>query len=162
MRAKVREDLGARKQREADHAARQAVLDQVLLENPIVLPDVLVEREIRYRLEDMIRSMIVQGLDPEKMELDWADLRKRQEAGARKAVHAQMILDTVARTENIAVDDEAIEERIQSDAKRLGESPAKLRAGLVKQHGLEALKTQMVREKSLDYLTSIANIQYLE
>jgi len=87
-------------------------------------------------------------------------LRKHQEQPARKAVHARLILDALAKTESIDVDDKEIEERIERDAKRMGESPAKLRARLEKHSGKEALAGQLLREKSLDYLTSVANIQY--
>ena len=38
----------------------------------------------------------------------------------------------------------------------------KLRKRLKEQGGVETLKGQMLREKALDYLTSVANIQYLE
>ena len=64
-----------------------------------------------------------------------------------------------AEAEKIVVDGAAIEARIREDAKRIGESPEKLKASLEKHHGREALMGQLVREKSLDYLTSVANIQ---
>jgi trigger factor len=160
LRAKVRADLEVQKKQKAEAAARQAVMDKVLLANPVVLPEVLVEHEIRRRLEDFVRSLMMQGIDPEKQEINWEELRKQQEEPARKAVHARLVLDEVARVEKIEVDAEAIETRIREDAKRLGEPVEKLRARLRKHDGEEALVTQMVREKTLDYLTSVANIQY--
>jgi trigger factor len=162
LRTKVRADLETRKKREAELAAREAVLDKVLIENPVVLPDVLVEQEMRNRLEEFVRNLIMQGVDPEKAKIDWEDLRKRQEEPARKSVHARLILDAVARLEKIAVDDTEFDERIREDAKRIGESPASLRARLEKHSSKEALMGQLVREKSLDYLTSVANIQYAD
>jgi trigger factor len=162
LRDKVRGDLEQRKTREADLAARQAVLDKVLIENPVVLPEILVEQEIRRRLEDLIRNLMVQGVDPDKAKIDWEDLRKRQEEPARKSVHARLILDAVARVEAIRVDKQEVDERIQQDAKRLGEPPDKLRASLKKHSGEQALIAQLVREKSLDYLNSVANIQYAD
>ena len=47
----------------------------------------------------------------------------------------------------------------EQDAERMGEPVAKLRESLEKHSGREALQAQMVRERSLDYLTSVANIQ---
>jgi trigger factor len=159
LRAKVGEDLLAHKRREADKAVRQAVLDKVLLENPIVLPDVLVEQEVLHRMEDIVRAMMLRGVDPEKSRIDWVDLRQRQEEPARKSVHARLLLDAVARVEQVRVDDAAIEQRIREDAERLGESPQKLRQDLERNRGREFLATQMTRERSLDYLTTVANIQ---
>ena len=126
----------------------------------MILPEVLVEAEVRTRLQGIVRNMMLEGLDPEKVEVDWEELRKRQLEPARKAVHARLILDAVAEAEEVRVEDSEVEERIVRDAERLGQSPAKLRADLKRHSGRQALIAQLVREKSLDYLTSVANIQY--
>ena len=160
LREKLRQDLHARKRHEADGAVRQSVLDKVLIENPVILPEVLVDAEVRRRLQEIVRNMMLEGLEPEKVEVDWAELRKRQLEPARKAVHTRLILDAVAEAEQLQVEDSEIEERIDRDAERMGQSPAKLRAELKRHSGRQALIAQLVREKSLDYLTSVANIQY--
>jgi trigger factor len=159
LESRIREDLEARKKRESEMAVRQGVLDKLLLENPIVLPEVLVEDEIRQRLEEMVRRMMMQGMDPEQMNLDWQDLRKRQDEPARKAVHARLLLDSLAESENIVVEKDEMEERLKRDAEAMGENYEKFRAQLERRGGLEVLKNQMIREKSLDLMTSLANIQ---
>jgi trigger factor len=159
LEGRIREDLLERKKAESEAAVRQSVVDKVLLENPIPLPDVLVEAETRHRLEEMVRMMVQQGVDPRTAEVDWKALRERQEEPARKSVHARLVLDAVARTEGLQVDDEEIGERLSKEAERIGETVQKLRAGLEKHDGMEAFKIQVVREKSLDFLVSVANIQ---
>jgi len=159
LRARVRQDLEARKKREADERVRQAVLEKVMLENPIVLPDVLVEDEIRHRLEDLVRRMYAQGIDPEKVELDWKKLRDQQEQAARRSVHARLILDAIARAKGVAVSADELEQRIRKDAEAIGESYATVRKRLEEGSGSEVILAQLVREKSLDLLTAVANIQ---
>lgn len=159
LRARVREDLASHRGREADRAVRQAVLDKVLLANPVVLPDGLVDAEIRSRLEDLVRQLVMQGIDPEKAELDWKDLRQRQEEPARKAVHARLILDAVALAESLAVTPKEVEERIAREAAASGRSVAEIKQRINGDAGVQVLRHQMVREKSLDLLTSVANIQ---
>ena len=110
----------------------------------------------------MVRSLVMQGVDVEKMELEWKELGARQEEPARKTVHARLVLDAIAQAEGLAVDDSALDERLAREAARLGEQPAALRRRLQEGVGLEALKIQMVREKTLDFLTSVANIQVEE
>lgn len=162
LRARVREDLETRKSAEAKRAVRQSLLDKVLLENPVVLPEVLVEEEIRSRLEDMVRAMILHGLDPRAEDFDWKALRDRQEEPARKAVHARLVLDAVAEAEGLSVDPSEVDERIRLEAERIGEKAETVRARLRKGGGLEALQIQLVREKSLDFMTSVANIRKVE
>lgn len=159
LRARVREDLEARKAREADGAVRQSLLDKILVENPVVLPEILVDEEIRHRLEDLVRHLMQQGMDPSKMELDWKDLRKRQEEPARKSVHARLLLDAVARAESIEVSQKEVEERLRRDAAAMGRKIEEFKKTVREHGGTELLKSQILREKSLDYLTSVANIQ---
>jgi trigger factor len=162
LKARVRSDLTSRKAAVAHSGVRQAILDKVLVANPVPLPDILVEEEIQHRLEDMVREMMFQGLDPRKAELDWKQLRDRNEEPARKIVHARLILDAVAAAEGVTVSRKDLDLRIRREAERIGEDHDALRLRLSKSGGLQALETQMVREKSLDLITSIANIQGAE
>jgi len=162
LRTRVRTDLQARKESAAAGTVRQAVLDKILLANPVALPEILVEEEIRHRLEDMVREMMFHGMDPRSMELDWKQLRDRQEDAARKTVHARLVLDSIAAKEDIRVERTEIRERIQKEAARIGEDYEALHARLSKGGGVQALETQLVREKTLDLVTSLANIQNAE
>jgi trigger factor len=159
LKSRIREDLEARKKRDSEMAVRQGVLDKLLLENPIVLPEILVEEEIRQRLEEMVRRMMMQGMDPEQMNLDWKDLRQKQDEPARKSVHARLLLDALAEMEKLEITKDEIDDRLKRDAEAMGENHDKFRAQLEKRGGLEVLKNQMIREKSLDLVTSLANIQ---
>lgn len=159
LKSRIREDLVHRKEHEIEGAVRRDVLDKILLENPVPLPEVLVESEIQHRLEDMVRSMMMQGMDPQKMDLDWKQLRDRQEEGARKSVHARLILDAIAGAEGLEADPKEVDARIRQEAERVQESYEDLRARLRKGGGMEALRNQIVREKSLDFVTSVANIR---
>jgi trigger factor len=162
LKARVRADLEERKAAAARSGVRQEILDKVLAANPVPLPDVLVEEEIQHRLEDMVREMMYHGVDPRNAELDWKALRDRNEEPARKIVHARLVLDAIARVEGVKVDRRELDERIRREGERIGEGYDVLRLRLSKSGGLQALETQMVREKSLDLIASIANIQGAE
>ena len=162
LKTRVRSDLAERKSAIARSGVRRAVLDKVLEANPVPMPDVLVEEEIQHRLEDMVREMMFHGVDPRKAELDWKQLRDRNEEPARKIVHARLILDAIAAAEGVKVERKEVEERIRREAERISEGYEELRLRLSKGGGLQALETQLVREKSLDLITSIANIQGAE
>jgi trigger factor len=132
LKTRVRSDLTSRKAAMAHSGVRQAILDKVLVANPIPLPDVLVEEEIQHRLEDMVREMMFQGLDPRKAELDWKQLRDRNEEPARKIVHARLVLDAVAAAEGVTVSRKDLDLRIQREAERIGEGYDALRLRLGK------------------------------
>lgn len=159
LRASLRAGLEASKREAVRQAVRRQVLDRVLLENPIPLPEVLVDSEVRERLENIVRSMIVQGVDPRTLDLDWRRLRETVEEPARKAVHAALVLDAVAEAEGLEVSPAEVEARIRDEAARARVPERQMRERLARGEALEALKMQLLREKTLDYLISVANIQ---
>jgi trigger factor len=159
LRERVRGDLLEEKRHVSQRGTRQSILDKVLVENPVVLPDVLVDEEIQHRLEDMVRMMAMQGVDPRTLDVDWKQLRDRQEEPARKTVHAKLVLDAIAAIEHVEASDDEIEAYVRREAQRMGEKHEKLLARIEKSGGREALRAQLVREKTLDFLSSVANIQ---
>ncbi|MCP3978723.1 MAG: trigger factor [bacterium] len=159
LRGKIREDIEARKNHETDRDVRQRILDKVLLENPIALPELLVDDEVKHRLEDMVRQLMQQGMDPEQLDLDWKELRQKQEEPARKAVHARLVLEKVAVAEKLKIDNAEVEERVRQQAVAMGEKPAKLLEDLKERKAMQGLAIQLLREKSLDLIASVANIQ---
>ena len=159
LKERIREDLLHRRRHEAEHKTRDALIDKVLLENPIPLPEILVELEVNRRMEETVRMMFSQGMDPRTMEIDWKKIRDGHYDAARKSVHARLVLDAVAEQEELEVKSEEVQERIHMEAKRIGESPEKFKRTLSKEGGLEAVTNQLLREKSLDFLLSVANIQ---
>ena len=159
-RARKPDPRGSRGAQEARDRpdVRQSVLDKVLIENPIVLPDVLVEEEVRHRLEDMVRRMCSRASIPEKR-TGLEELREQQEEPARKSVHARLVLDAVAGPRASRSTPRRSTSASSTDARHRAKTEQKLRSNRSKREGLEALKSQVLREKSLDLLSSVANIQ---
>jgi trigger factor len=159
LREQIRSDLMQRKLGEQEADVRQKIMDQVLQKNPIVLPEVLVNEEIRLRLEDVVRRMISQGMDPQKEDIDWEQFRKGAEEPARKTVHARMVLEAIAAVEKLVVPPKELDERIRQEAARIGEDAEVVKTRLKEGHRMEALTDQLRRERALDLLVSVANIQ---
>ena len=162
LQARIREDLQARRRQEIDVEVRQSLLQKLLTDNPIVLPEVLVEQEIRHRLEELVHNLAAQGVDLEKAGLDWKELRDNQAEPARKSVHARLVLDAVARSEDLKIGDEELDARIERDAQRTGQTSAELRTRLEQSGGPQVLVAQLLREKSLDLIKTSANISFEE
>jgi FKBP-type peptidyl-prolyl cis-trans isomerase (trigger factor) len=56
-----------------------------------------VERETERRLEDLVRRLVDQGVDPMKADINWQEFRERQKAGADESVRSTLVLDEIAR-----------------------------------------------------------------
>jgi trigger factor len=158
LKARIREDLEHRQKHEIDGEVRNSLLQKLLTDHPVVLPEALIEHEIRQRLEELARNLVMQGVELEKAGLDWKDIREKQEEPARKSVHARLFLDAVVRAEDLKISDEELNARIEHDAQQMGQTPAELRKRLDEAGGPEPLISQLVREKALDLIKTSANI----
>jgi trigger factor len=158
LKTRVRADL----EHEAGHAAERAVradlMKQLAARVSFDVPEPLVEREIDRRLEDFAGRLVDQGVDPRKAGLDWKAFREAQRDAAREAVASALVLDEVARREQIEAAASDVEQEIARYAERTGRTPAAVRAALEKEGGLSRIYTGLRREKSIDFLMARATI----
>jgi trigger factor len=157
LRERVKEDLQHEAEHEADHSVRHDLL-HILSGRLKSAPEVLVEREVDRRLEELVRRMMEQGVDPMKANLDWKEFRERQRQPAEETVKSTLVLDEIARRESIGVTEEDLEKEIEKFAERSGRTPAAVRARLEKEGGLDRVRSGIGREKAMTWLLGQANI----
>lgn len=155
---RVRTDLQAEAEEAAARQMRTDLLKQLSQRVTFDLPPSLVEREIERRLEEFARQLIQQNVDPRQAGIDWAQFREAQRDPARAAVASALVLDEVARRENVTVSGEDVDKEIEQFALRAGRTPAALRAQLEKEGGIGRLSAGLRREKAVDLALSRATI----
>ncbi len=97
----MREDLEHEAMHAAERQLRQDVLKQLASRVPFPVPASLVEREIDRRLEDFARRLMDQRIDPRQANIDWNAFREGQRAPATEAVGSAIVLDEIAKREQI-------------------------------------------------------------
>lgn len=158
LRTRIREDLEHEAMHAAERQLRQDVLKQLASRVPFPVPDSLVEREIDRRLEDFARRLMEQRVDPRQANIDWAAFREGQRAPATEAVGSAIVLDEVARREQITVTDEDLDTELQRYAEQTGNSVPSIRARLQKDGELGRLAAGLRREKAVTHVMSKAQI----
>jgi hypothetical protein len=86
-----------------------AVMKQLATRVPFPGPASLVEREIDRRLEDFARRLMDQRIDPRQANIDWNAFREGQRAPATEAVGSAIVLDEIAKRDQIDVTDDDLE-----------------------------------------------------
>jgi trigger factor len=157
LRTRIKDDLQAEKQREADHQVRHDLLKE-LSSRLHQAPEVMVEHEIDRRLEEFARRLIEQGVDPSKADINWQDFRDRQKEPAAETVRSTLVLDEISRREEIAVTDEDVDAEIARYAERTGHTTAAVRAQLEKDEAVARIRAGIGREKTMTWLLDKASI----
>jgi trigger factor len=157
LRARIKHDLQHEAEHESEHKVRNELLEQ-LATRIRTAPDALVDHEIDRRLEEFVRRLMDQGMDPMKTNIDWQEFRQRQRQPAENTVKSTLVLDEIARRESIESTDEDLSGEIEKFAERSGRTAQAVRAGLEKDHGIGRVRGGIRREKTVKWLVDRANI----
>jgi trigger factor len=157
LRDRVRDDLQKGAEHDADHEMRHGLL-QELSRRVTSVPEVLVEQEIDRRLEEFVRRLMDQGVDPMQANIDWPEFRTRQRDAAAETVRSTLVIDEIARRESIEATDEDVAAEIERFAERAGRTPAAVRARLEKEGALDRIRAGVRREKTMTWLIEHATI----
>ena len=158
LRARVQEDLEHEAKHEADREIRSELMTQLATRVSFEVPQALLEREIDRRVEEFVRRLIDQQIDPMKTNINWEEFRERQKDAAAEAVRGALVLDEVARREDVRITEDEVEAEIARYAERTGRTPAAVRARLEKEGGIGRLYAGLRRERTIDFLLSRATI----
>jgi len=159
LKTKIRESLEHEREHRRKDLQREKIIFELVKGHDFPVPESLVEHQKDVRLERVVRSLAQQGVDPRAVNLDWVSLRQRQEDRAKEDVKAELIIDRIASTENIDVNDEDLQHEMEHLAGHSGESVEAIRARLTKQGALDRMKAKLRSDKTLDWLAQNANVR---
>ncbi|MGH9482564.1 MAG: trigger factor, partial [Terriglobales bacterium] len=156
LRERIAGNLRAERAHDARHQVEEAVIEQLVAQSPFPLPQALVDRQVKSRLERNLHDLADRGVDPRRVKVDWPKLRARHEASAPREVRASLLLEKIAEREHFEPAQEAVEAEVQRAAKELGQTPEAVRARLTEQGVLDRIKNRLRQEQVLDYLVTQA------
>ena len=99
-----------------------------------------------------------QQIDPRRANIDWDQFRDSQRDASLDSVKSALVLDEIARRENVTITEEDVEKDVAQYAERSGLTPAAVRARLEKEGALSRLAAGLRREKTMDYVLSHAQV----
>ncbi|OLE74030.1 MAG: hypothetical protein AUG12_02670 [Acidobacteria bacterium 13_1_20CM_2_57_8] len=138
---------------------REKLLEWLEDNNEFELPESLVERQLQIRVQRLVRDLARQGINPQRLDVDWGRIREDQQQQAVRDVKGSLILEHVSEKENIDVTNEEIDAEIEKIAAETKRPLEKVREVLTRDDGLDRLKTQIRNKKTLDFLQERARVQ---
>lgn len=115
LETSVRERIERALKHNEDVAVEDAVLNKLADLATFDVPQSLVEEQVDARTRRFAENLQQQGIDLQKVNLDWAKVAAEQKEGSEKQVKLEILLDAIGKAEKI----EATEEDVQDQIKRL-------------------------------------------
>ncbi|MBR1451790.1 MAG: trigger factor [Lachnospiraceae bacterium] len=123
-REDVKKNLTEKKEKEAKDKKEDAVIEAIIKDSKMDIPEAMVETQARTMVNDYARRLQSQGLSLEQYfmftGLDMDKFTDQMKEGARKRIESRLILEAVVKAENFEVTDEEYEkelERIAGESK---------------------------------------------
>jgi trigger factor len=152
VRRHMHELIENQRRRQATEAAQEALIDELIKGHDFPVPEGLVDRQIATRLERQLRSLKQQGVDVSKLDWDWDKVRDEERERASRDVKASLLLERIAKAENISASSEEIDEQVKRYAEQTKQSPATARKKLAEDGALDRIQVQMSNDKTLSFL----------
>jgi len=156
LRADTRAQLERVKTMQQVVQARDRALDALLDKIDIPLPEAVVQREVDHNRESILEQLDRAGatmdgyleMSNQTQEQFELDLQRR----ARRAVKTTLVLDQLAREEELSVDEAELSDYITRQAEQIGVSPDRLYRQLADNDQLSATAGEVQRRKAMNLI----------
>lgn len=150
-----------RKQKEAATENENRVIEKVVANATMEIPDKMVEGQIDNMVQDTARRMQSQGLSMEMYMkytgMTMESMREQMQPQALKRIQTRLVLEEVAKAENIQVSDERLGEEIAKMAASYQMEADKLKE-YMSDHDKDQMKEDLAVQEAVDFLVAEAKL----
>lgn len=158
LRAEIRKDLQARRDRENRHALEEAVVQALLATRPFEVPEALVLRQAGHLIDHARERMRRQGLDPDKLPWDYPKMLEELRPGAEKAVRRALLLEAICEKEGLVPDEAEVDAEVARIAQASQRPAPAVRRLMEKSGDLDSLRLSLQEKRTLDFLIARAQV----
>ena len=152
LREAIRKGLYGQREYEAQQDAKNRIMEKLAAAHQFPVPESLVERQIRTRVEQRLGALAMQGVDIKSLKLDWQKLKESQREAAAHEVKASMILSRIAEREHIEPTRDEVDREVERLARQQREAFAAVRLRFEKDGTLGRIARQIQTDKTLNFL----------
>lgn len=158
----IEKRLKERKEQEKQKEKETSVVEKAVAAAKVDIPEVMIDSEAEQMVRDFENRLKTQGMN---LELycqftgqNEQSLKEQMKADAEKRVRNNLVLETIAKAENITASEEDINKELEDMAKQYQRSAEELRNILNANGHLESLKSDLTIRKTVDFLVEQSKV----
>lgn len=155
LKSKLKKGL----QTEADKATQLEafgqILEQIVKENPFEVPYSFVKEQSDRLAFNAMNQFYQMGLNPERVGISYEMMAQRYLAQAEEQVKQAIVINEVAKLENIAVEEEDINKFLAFHAELQSRTVEEIRKELETQMQIEAVRNDVLGDKVYKFLAGV-------
>jgi trigger factor len=160
LRTRLQADLEKVADADADARLRNNAVAKLIEQNPFEVPNALIENQTRRLLSDFARDMQQRGVDLEQVDKSFIEMayHNMRQQGERD-VKAAMLLDEIAKKENLRVADDEVNEELQRMADYYRAPVDDIRKSVESQNGgLDNIRGNLKTRKTIEAVVAKAKV----
>lgn len=157
----IRSKLLERKQKEAATENENRVVEKVVENASMEIPEKMLETQVQNMINDYARRMQSQGMSMEQymqytgMTLE--SLKEQTSPQAEKSIRTRLVLEAVVKAEDIHVSDEAVEEELKKMADSYKMDIEKVKE-IMGERELKQMREDLAVQEAIDFLVAEAEL----
>ena len=156
LREDIRKNLQAGAERQAETDRRTKAIDMATDNCTMEIPPVMVENRITAMIQEMAMRLEQQGMSLEQYlqyaGLDMARIRDEYRETAEKNVRTDLMLEEVAKAEDIKVDGRDLDQEVYAMALSYGATPKQVQKIIKEQGRVSDLAATVLRKKTAQFI----------
>ena len=152
LREALRKSIFGQRQYEVQQEAKNQIVAKLVEAHEFPVPEAFVERQIRNRVEQSLRVMAEQGLDPKSLKVDWEKVKETQRGKAVQEVKASLLLSRIAEREAISATRDEVDKEVERMARQERQPVAAVQMRFEKDGTLRRIADHIQTEKTLNFL----------
>jgi trigger factor len=147
LRERVRGELEEAARQQADEVMRRDILAKLVAENPIAVPEVLVQEQMRQLYFRHLRQEMGRELREDEMQVDPESLRPTYGEQALAAVRGQVVMHRIEEGLDVSVPPEEVDAEVRTLAARAAQNPEALKQAMERNGSLRAFEAGLRERK---------------
>ena len=156
LKADIRKNLTENAERKAENDRKAEALETASKNITVDIPPVMVDNEVTRMLREMEMRLAQQGMQLEQYlqfaGTDIAKLREQYRETAEKNVRTDLMLEEVAKAENIKVEAADLDKEVEVMAAAYGATPKQVKKIIAEQGRLNDLAATVLRNKTMQFI----------
>lgn len=162
LKKDTKEKIKSEKEADAERAFENKLVEEVVKNSKVDVPKVMVTNQIARNVEDMKRSLAMQGLSYE-MYLGYIGLtdeqfRKSREEDTEKQIKTTLVLSELVKKEGIKAEESEVEDKIKELAEKMKKTVDELKKTMTESQK-EVIENNIISEKVIKLLKDKNNIK---
>ena len=162
MKERIKKDSIVQEERRIEGQLQEDFIAALIEKNPFDVPEGMISNQLMYMKDDFSQRLRAQGMTLEMLGMNDETFAQSYRETAIKQIKAELLLDAIAKQEELKVEDEDLTKKMQEFADESNTPLEQIQKYFENEQAKVGLRTQLMRENVSAFVLGEAKITEVE